>query len=47
MAAACLVGGVAELGASLAWGTAGTIWAGLSILGATLAGGLFLGGERK
>jgi hypothetical protein len=47
MAAACVVGGVAELGASLAWGTAGTVWAGLSILGATLAGGLLLGGSKK
>lgn len=47
MAAACVVGGVAELGASLAWGTAGAVWSGLSIVGATLAGGLFLGGREN
>lgn len=40
------VAGVAEIGAALAWSTTGLIVTTVSILAATLAGGLFLGGKK-
>jgi hypothetical protein len=47
MAAACMVGGVAEIGAGLAWSTAGLVWTTLSIIAATIGGALVMGGKKK
>lgn len=45
-AACCLVGGVAEIGAGLAWSAGGVIVTTVCILGAALTGGLLLGGKQ-
>lgn len=44
MAAICVVGGLAEVGAGLLWSTTGLFIAALSILAAAVSGGLLLGG---
>lgn len=47
MAAACVLGAVAEAGAGLAWSAGGLLVTTASILGATLAGGLLIGGKKQ
>jgi hypothetical protein len=44
LAAVCLVGGLAEVGAGLLWSTFGLIITALLILVALISGGLLLGG---
>lgn len=45
-AAACLVGGVAEIGAAAVWSTTGLIVTTIGIIGAAIGGGLLLGGRK-
>jgi hypothetical protein len=47
MAAACVAGGVFEVGAGLLWSTTGVVTTSLGILASALAGGLMIGGSKR